>query len=113
MEVEEFIHWQVDIDRFFDVLAVLENKQVKMVAIRMKSIAAVWWDKLVDQRQGQRNGLVKTWRRMKKLMPERFLLEDYEQILYKTYIECVQGKIIVTEYTIEFLGFYERNEIGK
>ncbi|KAI5443743.1 hypothetical protein KIW84_012409 [Lathyrus oleraceus] len=72
MEVEEFIDWQIDIDRFFDVLAVLKNKQVKMVAIRMKSIAAVWWDKLVAQRQRQRNGLVKTWRRMKKLMPSGF-----------------------------------------
>lgn len=95
MGVEEFLDWQIDVDRFFEVVEVPENKQVKMVAIRLKKTAAVWWDKLVVQRQRQRKGPVQTWRRMKQLMMEK--------ILYKMYIECVQGKRTVTEYTAEFL----------
>jgi hypothetical protein len=50
---------------------------------------------------------------MKRLMLARFLPEDYEQILYKMYIECVQGKRSVTEYTAEFLRLSERNELGE
>ncbi|CAN0918319.1 hypothetical protein LINGRAHAP2_LOCUS30803 [Linum grandiflorum] len=47
MRVEEFLDWQIGVDRFFDAMVVPENKQVKMVAILLKSIATVWWDKLV------------------------------------------------------------------
>ena len=101
MGVEEFLDWQIDVDRFFDVMGVPESKQVKMVAIRLKKTAAVWWDKLVVQRQRKRRGPVKTWRRMKQLILERFLPEDYEQILYKMYLDCVQGNRTVTEYTAE------------
>ncbi|CAN0875620.1 hypothetical protein LINGRAHAP2_LOCUS10935 [Linum grandiflorum] len=94
-------------------MGVPENKQVKMVANRVKSIAAVWWDKLVFQRQCQRKAPIKTWRRMKQLMLERFLPEDYEKIPYKMYINCVQGTRSVTEYTTEFLRFSECNKSGE
>ncbi|XP_057452198.1 uncharacterized protein LOC130744018 [Lotus japonicus] len=109
MGVEEFLDWQIGVDRFFDIMGIPENKKVKMVAIKLKSIVAVWRDKLVIQRQRQRKGPVRTWRRMKQLMMERFLPEDYEQILYKMYIDYVQGKKTVTEYTTEFICLSERN----
>ncbi|CAN0824516.1 hypothetical protein LINGRAPRIM_LOCUS1705 [Linum grandiflorum] len=105
MRVDEFLDWLVDVDRFFDLMGVPENKQVKMVAIRFKSIAALWWDKLVFQRQCQRKAPIRTWRRMKQLMLERFLPNDYEKILYKMYVNCVQGRMSVTEYTTEFLRY--------
>lgn len=47
MGVEELMNWQLDVDRYFNVMGILENKQVKIVAIRLKSIHVVWWDKLV------------------------------------------------------------------
>ncbi|CAN0880048.1 hypothetical protein LINGRAHAP2_LOCUS13433 [Linum grandiflorum] len=105
LRVDEFLDWLVDVDRFFDLMRVPENKQVKMVAIRLKSIAASWWDKLVFQRQCQRKAPIRTWRRMKQLMLDRFLPNDYEKILYKMYVNCVQGRMSVTEYTTEFLRY--------
>lgn len=113
MGVEEFLDWQIEMDRFFDVMEIPESKQKKMVVFRFKSTATVWWDKLVVQRQRQRKLPVRSWRRMKQLMLERFLPEDYEQILYKMYLECNQGTRSVTDYTTEFLRLSERNEIGE
>ena len=72
MDVEEFLDWEVEADRFFDVRDVPESKQVKMVANKLKSTAAVWWDRLVVHRRRQRKYPIRTWRRMKQLMIERF-----------------------------------------
>ncbi|KAJ9561002.1 hypothetical protein OSB04_006162 [Centaurea solstitialis] len=46
-------------------------------------------------------------------MSDRFLPGDYEQILYRMYLECAQGSRSVFEYTTEFLRYSERNEIGE
>jgi len=64
---------------------VLQRKQVKMIAIRLKSIVDVWWER-------QRKTLIRTWIKMKQLMLERVLLEDYKHILFKMNIDRVQGK---------------------
>ncbi|KAL9683693.1 hypothetical protein QQ045_015521 [Rhodiola kirilowii] len=87
MAVEEFLDWHIE------------------------GTATVWWDRLVVQRRRQGKAPIRTWRRMKQLMLDRFLPEDYEQILYKLYLDCVQGRRSVTEYSTEFLRLSERNEL--
>lgn len=44
-------------------------------------------------------------------MTERFIVEDYEQILYNMYLDYHQGVRIVTEYTTKLLRLSERNEL--
>lgn len=58
MGVAEFPDWKIDVDRFFHVIGVPENKQVKTVVIRMKSIIVVYWEKRVVQIQRQRIKLI-------------------------------------------------------
>ena len=95
---EEFLDWLIDVDRFFDVMSVHESKQVKMVAIKLRSVASIWWDKLVMQRHRQGKRPIRTWRRMKQLMLERFLPLDYEYIPYKRHIERKQEDNMVQHY---------------
>lgn len=113
MKLEEFLDWHIDIDKFFNVKGVPKHKQVKMVAIRLKSIAVVWWDKLIIQRSRQIKWLVRSCWRIKQFIFEQLLLEDYEHILNKMYIEYVQENRTVIKYTIDFLSFSESNELGE
>ncbi|VVA41343.1 PREDICTED: LOW QUALITY PROTEIN, partial [Prunus dulcis] len=75
------------VERFFDIMEVPEHKM----------------------RQGKQR--VRTWRKMKSLMMERFLPTDYEQILYRMYLGCAQGNRSISEYTEEFMRLAERNHL--
>jgi hypothetical protein len=78
---EEFMNWEIEIDRFFSMNDVPEDKQAKKVAKKLKSTAAVWWDRLVVQRCRENKKSIRTWRKMKQYMRDRFLPKDYEKII--------------------------------
>ena len=79
------------INNFFDYMEVPEEKQVKLVAYKLKGGASAWWEQVQcnQRRQGKRP--VHNLQKMKQLMRARFLPPDYEQMLYQQYLDCKQG----------------------
>ncbi|KEH25728.1 hypothetical protein MTR_6g033835 [Medicago truncatula] len=111
MDVEKFLDWEIDVDRFFDVIDVPESKQVKMVANRLKSIAAVWWDRLIVHRQRQRKNPISTWRRIKQLMLKRFNSRDRFSLSPLVSIKNLERKQLPSPrmYQTSVKGGYDEN----
>lgn len=102
LHIEDFLDWIHTVENFFDYAAIDENQKVKIVAYKLKAGASAWWEQLQHNRRREGKTPIRSWPRMKRLLKTRFLLSDYEQILYQQLQQCRQRYRSVADYTEEF-----------
>ena len=102
LKIEEFLDWLAEVERFFDYTKIPEEKQAKLVAYKLKGVTSAWWEQVQQTRNRSAKSLVRTWVKMKKLLKNRFLPPDFEQVLYQQFQRCRQGNRSVLRYTEEF-----------
>ena len=77
--------WVYEVEKFFDMAYISEEKHVKFVAYKIKGGGAAWWEQLQITRRRQDTPPVMTGRRVKQLLQDRFLSPNYHQILYNQF----------------------------
>ena len=44
--IEEFLDWVSEVEKFFDYMGTVDDKQVCLVAYKLKGGASAWWDRV-------------------------------------------------------------------
>jgi len=102
LDLDEFIEWLQTVERIFEFKEISEDKKLKIVALRLRKYASLWWTNLNAKRTRERKSKIATWDKMKAKMKARFLPSTYVQDQYMLFHHLNQGKLSVEEYTREF-----------
>ena len=83
ISIEEYLDWVSEVEKFFDYMGTADDKQVYLVAYKLKGRASAWWDHVQLNHTRERKISMRSWRRMKRLMADWFLRPDYQQELFR------------------------------
>ena len=75
---------------------------MKLVAIRLKCYASLWWENLKWERSREEMRPIQTWEKIKRELKKRFLFENYRQDNYTKFYNFKQYNLSVEEYIREF-----------
>ncbi|PKI68935.1 hypothetical protein CRG98_010671 [Punica granatum] len=102
MHPEDFIDRLATVERVFDFKNISEEKNVKLVAIKLKKHASVWWENLKRLREREGKRRIVTWEKMKRELKKKFLPASYKQDIFSGLYNFKQKELTVEEYTAEF-----------
>ncbi|KAL9438185.1 hypothetical protein AB3S75_023951 [Citrus x aurantiifolia] len=102
MQPEEFVDWLNTVERIFEYRDVPEDRKVKLIAIKLKKYASLWWENLKRQREREGRRKIVTWEKMKKELKRKFLPDNYRQDIYLKFHNFRQKELSVEDYTAEF-----------
>ncbi|KAL5756982.1 hypothetical protein ACOSQ2_021728 [Xanthoceras sorbifolium] len=60
-----FLDWLYTVERIFEFKEFSEERKVKLVAIKGKGYASLWWENLKRERNREGRRPIRTWEKMK------------------------------------------------
>ncbi|PKU70261.1 hypothetical protein MA16_Dca019239 [Dendrobium catenatum] len=102
MDPDEFIGWLQSVERILDFKEVSADRIVKLVAIRLKKAASLWWENLKRSRIREGKSKIETWNKMKRELQRKYIPDQYKQDLFLKFTQLQQQQMTVEEYVAEF-----------
>lgn len=90
-----------------------EHKQVKVASFKLCGTTVAWWEQMQYARRREGKREVDIVQKIKQLLRRKFLLADWEHILYQKYQSCQQKHRSVSEYVDEFYRLSARNNLNE
>ena len=66
LDLDKFLDWLQAVERVLDYKEILDEKNVKLVAVNLRKYASTWWANVLSKRAKKGSGKVKSWKKMKK-----------------------------------------------
>nr|GEW06828.1 hypothetical protein [Tanacetum cinerariifolium] len=70
---DEFLDWLHTVEKVFNFKEVSADQKVKLVAIKLRKHAGLWWENLKMRRVREGRKTIRTWEKVKKELKRRFL----------------------------------------
>jgi len=102
LQPDEFVDWLQTVERVFEYKEILEEKKVKIIAVKLKKHASIWWENLKTKRAREGKSKIKTWEKMRRELSKKFLPSHYYQDNFIQLQNLRQKNLSVEEYTREF-----------
>jgi len=90
------------VERVFEYKDIPDDKKVKLVALKLRRYASIWWNNILSKRARKGKGKIRSWRKMKEKLKDKFLPPHYLQDKYTKLHNLKQETRSVEEYTREF-----------
>ena len=102
LDPDLFLDWLRTVERVFDFKDVPDEKKVKLVALKLRKYASIWWANVVANRFRKVKSKIRSWDQMRDKLKDKFLPSHYIQDNYLKLHNLKQGTKNVKEYTREF-----------
>jgi len=102
LDPELFLAWLKTLERVFDYKDVPGEKKVKLMALKLRKYASIWWANVVAKRARKGKAKIRSWDQMRDKLKDKFLPSHYLQDNYLELHHLKQGTKSVEEYTREF-----------
>ena len=86
---------------------------MKIIAVKLKKHASIWWENLKKKRDCEGKSKIKTWEKMRRELTRKFLPSHYYQDNFIQLQNLRQKNLSVEEYTREFEKLMMKCDIHK
>ena len=64
LDPDVFLDWLQTVERVFEFKDIPDERKVKLVALKLRKYASIWWSNLVSKRARKGKGKIRTWEKM-------------------------------------------------